>query len=69
MPYVGNGHALAGVDMRYRRHWPRAGQTTAEYAIITFWLVVGLVAGLEAVRVAILDYYYDVVSMMSLPIP
>ncbi len=54
--------------LRRRRTWAGA-QTTAEYAIITFWLVLGFVLCIETVRTHMLQYYYDVVSMMCLPIP
>ena len=45
------------------------GQATAEYAILAFWTVIILVSTLQAVRVALLDSYYDMASFMCLPIP
>ena len=45
------------------------GQTTAEYAILTFWTVIVATSAIQAVRLALLDFYYDLVSVMCLPIP
>ena len=47
----------------------RQGQTTIEYAIIFLWGVAVVFASFEALQVAIADYYYDVVSLLCLPIP
>lgn len=53
-------HRLAGATV---------GQATAEYAILTFFCVLVTVGAIEAMRTALLNYYYDVVSVMCLPIP
>ena len=45
------------------------GQATAEYAILTLWTVIILLATFEALRFALLNYYYDIASLISLPIP
>jgi Flp pilus assembly pilin Flp len=45
------------------------GQTTVEYAIVFLWGVLVVMASFEALEAAILDYYYDVTSLLCLPIP
>ena len=45
------------------------GQTTVEYAIIVVWGVAVVYASFEALQAAIMDFYYDVVSLICLPIP
>ena len=55
---------------RLKRLWRvEGGQATAEYAILTFWTVIIALATFEAVRYALLDFYYDIASLLSLPIP
>ena len=46
-----------------------AGQATAEYAILAFVTVTVVVIAFEAVWDGILNYYQDLASLISLPIP
>lgn len=45
------------------------GQATAEYALLTLWTVVIVISTFEAMRVALLDFYYDLASFLCLPVP
>lgn len=45
------------------------GQATIEYALIFVWGVAIVFAAFEALEAAISNYYYDVVSLICLPIP
>ena len=45
------------------------GQSTAEYALMVFWVMVGLVATLKLVQDAIAFFCGYVVSVVSLPVP
>ena len=45
------------------------GQATLEYALVASYGVLVLVAAFKALEVAVLDFYYDVVSIVCLPIP
>ena len=45
------------------------GQTTVEYAILAFVTVSTVVAAVLTVRSAVIDFYYDVVSVICLPFP
>ena len=45
------------------------GQATVEYAIVVLWGVMVLFASFEALEAAIYDFYYDVTSLLCLPIP
>ena len=49
--------------------WRDKGQTTIEYAIILLWGVMVVFAAFEALKLAVYDFYYDVVSLICLPIP
>jgi hypothetical protein len=51
------------------RLWLISGQTTAEYAILSFWTVIVALGAIEGLRIAVLDYYYDLASFICLPIP
>jgi len=56
--------------LRFRRFLRRdLGQTTMEYAIIVCWGVMVVFAAFEALEAAVYDFYYDVVSLICLPIP
>lgn len=46
-----------------------SGQATVEYAVVAAWGVMLLFAAFGALRLAILDFYYDVASLICLPIP
>lgn len=46
-----------------------SGQATVEYAVVAVWGVMLLFAAFGALRLAILDFYYDVASLICLPIP
>ncbi len=55
---------------RLKRLWTsERGQATAEYAILSLWTVIIVIATFEAVRVALLDFYYNIASLLCLPIP
>ena len=45
------------------------GQATLEYALVASYGVLVLIAAAKALEVAVLDFYYDVVSLVCLPIP
>ena len=45
------------------------GQTTAEYALLTLWTVVILIATFQAIWWAIPRFYYDLASFLCLPVP
>lgn len=47
----------------------KAGQATAEYALLTLWTVIILISTFQLLRFAIVDFYYDVASLIVLPIP
>lgn len=47
----------------------QAGQATSEYALLVFWTVLVVLASLQALQVALFDYYQDVASLICLPIP
>lgn len=46
-----------------------SGQATVEYAIVSAWGIMLLFAAFAALEMAVLDYYYDVASLICLPIP
>jgi hypothetical protein len=68
MGLTGNARCRVAAHFN-RRLWRMSGQTTAEYAVLTLWTVVGVTVAFEAMRYAILDYYQDVASLICLPIP
>ena len=64
------GRITARAWLRLRRLLRQnRGQTTIEYAIIFVWGVAVVFASFEALNAAILDFYYDVTSLLCLPIP
>lgn len=52
-----------------RRHARESGQATAEYAILTFMTVSLFLVVFQQVWTGILNYYQDLCSFMTLPIP
>ena len=46
-----------------------SGQATVEYALVAAWGITLLFAAFAALEMAVLDYYYDVASLICLPIP
>ena len=46
-----------------------SGQAATEYALVAFWTVILVIASIEALRLALFDYYQDVVSLICLPVP
>jgi len=53
----------------FRRVLSQRGQATVEYAIVFLWGVAVVFATFEALQMAISNFYYDVVSLLCLPIP
>ena len=47
----------------------RDGQTTVEYAVLVALTVLVCVSAVAALRAAVLDFYYEVASLICLPIP
>ena len=45
------------------------GQATLEYALVASYGVLVLIGAFKALEVVVLDFYYDVVSLVCLPIP
>lgn len=57
-----------GVVCPRRRGRTRA-QTTVEYAVLVLVTVGTVMGAVLAVRSAVIDFYYDVVSVICLPFP
>ena len=56
--------------LRFRRFLQKdKGQTTVEYALLCFLTVTACVGAFKALETAVTYYYYDVVSLICLPIP
>ena len=45
------------------------GQAASEYALLVFWTVIIVLGSIEALRVALLDGYQDIATLICLPIP
>jgi len=45
------------------------GQTTAEYAVLAAMTVFAIFGAVDLVRRTVIHFYYDVVSLICLPIP
>jgi len=45
------------------------GQATIEYALVASYGVLILLASLAALEAAVFNFYYDIVSLVCLPIP
>ena len=53
--------------MRLLREEP--GQAATEYALLVMWTVIIAIVAIEAVEIALLDYYQDTACLICLPIP
>ncbi len=47
----------------------QSGQAASEYALLVMWTVIIAIGAIEAVKLALLDHYQDVASLICLPIP
>ena len=52
-----------------RRLRSEHGQAVTEYALLTCWTVLIVLATYKALEVALLDSYQDLASLIALPIP
>ena len=46
-----------------------SGQATVEYALVWAWTLVVILASIEALKMAIFDFYHELSSLICLPIP
>ena len=45
------------------------GQAVTEYALLAFWTVIVAFASIQALEMALFDFFQDVASLICLPIP
>ena len=45
------------------------GQAATEYALLVMWTVIVVIVSIEAVELALLNFYQDTASLICLPIP
>jgi len=60
---------LPGRDTLAKRLEDDSGQAASEYALLVMWSVVVVMVSIEALEMALLDYYQDTASLICLPIP
>ena len=46
-----------------------SGQAATEYALVAMWTVIVVIASIEAMQAALLNFFQDVASLICLPIP
>lgn len=46
-----------------------SGQAATEYALLALWTVIVVIVSIEALEQALLYFYQDIASLISLPIP
>ena len=53
----------------FREFRSEHGQAVTEYALLTLWTVIIILATYKALQLALLDSYQDLASLICLPIP